>query len=399
MNRRIGTITLADVVVGAYLTALLLNAFFVRKYPVTDMLLLTASTLFFVYYTVRLMNKKIRTAGLVVVVIAGLYEAVLILLQEYGWLESRHSLFTHTGSFFNPGLAGGFIACSLCVLIYFLTEMRKSSGRYCLLAASVLLTYALILTDSRAAWLAALAGVCCLFWQWETRCILRIKLLISKQPVLKISILALVLLLSLFGYFYKKSSADGRLFIWEVSLEMIQDKPLFGHGVAMFRSEYPHYQARFFEENPESDRAWVAGDAFAPFNEFLSILIEQGIGGFLLLSTALLLLFTFQKSDDKERKQKSFLLVWCVFACFSYPTGHLRTLVLLPFFMALLPSQRFVGIDKRMALALSFPILAGVILLFQQENATDDMRLIGEKALRQEVKKGRSGNDKDEGIH
>ena len=105
----------------------------------------------------------------------------------------------------------------------------------------------------------------------------------------------------MFFYQYKKSSADGRLFIWKVCLEMIEDKPLTGHGPGTFRSKFPHYQAAFFTKKPNSDYAFVAGNPSTPFNEYLSVLVTQGLVGFTLLIIILLTLFM---NRDITRKQK-----------------------------------------------------------------------------------------------
>ena len=38
-------------------------------------------------------------------------------------------------------------------------------------------------------------------------------------------------------YYYKKDSADGRLLIWRVSIDMIADAPLVGHGIGTFENK------------------------------------------------------------------------------------------------------------------------------------------------------------------
>jgi hypothetical protein len=57
-----------------------------------------------------------------------------------------------------------------------------------------------------------------------------------KNRKLKVILFSAVLLLFSGLYFLKKDSADGCLLIWCCSLEMIQDKPLSGHGSGGWRS-------------------------------------------------------------------------------------------------------------------------------------------------------------------
>ena len=43
-------------------------------------------------------------------ILAGTIEAILGLLQVYGYEHSNHSLYALTGSFYNPGAYSGFLA-------------------------------------------------------------------------------------------------------------------------------------------------------------------------------------------------------------------------------------------------------------------------------------------------
>ena len=47
----------------------------------------------------------------------GVKEAVLGLLQVYGYEDSNHSLYALTGSFYNPGPYSGFLAMCLPLFV------------------------------------------------------------------------------------------------------------------------------------------------------------------------------------------------------------------------------------------------------------------------------------------
>lgn len=53
-------------------------------------------------------------------------------------------------------------------------------------------------------------------------------------------------------YCWKKDSADGRLLVWNCSLEMIVDAPVIGHGHDAFQAKYMDYQAKWLAKHPEA---------------------------------------------------------------------------------------------------------------------------------------------------
>lgn len=169
-----------------------------------------------------------------------------------------------------------------------------------------MLSCALILTNSRAGWLAAIIGISYILWHSDNKLIRQVKLHLRNSFIPKIIIISIILSGMMFFYQYKKSSADGRLFIWKVCLEMIEDKPLTGHGPGTFRSKFPHYQAAFFTKKPNSDYAFVAGNPSTPFNEYLSVLVTQGLVGFTLLIIILLTLFMNRDITRKQKMKQAF---------------------------------------------------------------------------------------------
>ena len=101
-----------------------------------------------------------------------------------------------------------------------------------------------------------------------------------KQKVL-VGIVLAILLSGL--YFMKKDSANGRLLIWRCSWEMIKEKPFFGYGQGGFKANYMNFQARCFEKHPDSKYALLADNTSRPFNEYIGLLVNHGLVGFLLL--------------------------------------------------------------------------------------------------------------------
>lgn len=75
-----------------------------------------------------------------------------------------------------------------------------------------------------------------------------------------------------------------------------------------------HYQADYFHRYPNSSFILLADNVAYPFNEFLHIMVDQGIMGLLFLLLLLHSLFSF----TNDRLLKAALLTFGVFSFFSY---------------------------------------------------------------------------------
>lgn len=359
-NKRFPEVSMVDIIITCYAGYILFNSFFIRPIPVTNLFLLKFLSVCLIYISIRMMTDKQQRTGSFSIAIIGTLEAVLVILQNYGLVESEHLLFNCTGSFFNPGLAGGFLACSLCISVYLLIITRICFKKICLFISGILQINALVLTHSRAGWIAVIIGLCYLLWHTESIVLQRSKAFIKKSLIVQCIIIGIAIIAAISAYQYKKASADGRLFIWGICLDMSKDKLITGHGIGMFREKFPNYQAAFFTQNPDSDNIDYAGNPLYPFNEYLSVLVTQGLIGVVFLILIVISLF-FHSSSKGVRQQKAFLLTWGVFACFSYPMAHYRLMILLPFLTALLPTKN-VTFRSNIGLFTNIFIL-GVIIL------------------------------------
>src|SRR5690606_21679292 len=110
------------------------------------------------------------------------------------------------------------------------------------------------------------------------------------------------------AYQYKKDSADGRLLIWKVSIDMIQQKPWTGVGFNLFQAHYAPALANYFHEGKGSDgEKMLAGNVQWAFNEPLHFAIELGIPGAVLYLT---LIFVALVMPVQEKwKQEDYRLV------------------------------------------------------------------------------------------
>ena len=242
------------------------------------------------------------------------------LLQYFGILQSNHIYFKITGSFENPA---GFAAIqSLLFTVPLYYSFKKRFNQCVRITASSVAALAFVtvaLCGSRCGILAMLSAVFITSY-YETD--------FKKQIKLHRWILFLLLLILLafivFLYKLKTDSADGRLFIWSICLNMIADSPLFGFGPNGFLTEYMEYQAEYFAGNPISPHSLLADNINHPFNEYIELIVKYGLFG---LAIAVYLLYLLVKTILKESKAKkalgfSVISTVLIISSFSYPFNY-----------------------------------------------------------------------------
>ncbi len=190
-----------------------------------------------------------------------------------------------------------------------------------------------------------------------------------------VTILIILTTSSVYGlYKFKQGSADGRLLMWQVSWEMIKDKPVLGYGQGGFEANFANYQAEWFKSgNGTEAQALVAGVPDAPFNEVIRIFINYGAIGLMLVLIVVILVLSsmFRVQGSKfgvENSQlditlKGGLISILVFSFFSYPVDVTPILVQLVVAIGLLANQstEYVIGNTEYRL-LNFPRIATAIL-------------------------------------
>lgn len=145
---------------------------------------------------------------------------------------------------------------------------------------------------------------------------------VSLKPWLKLVIIVCVsLLLGIGAYFFNKDSVNGRFLIWKCSWEMVDKSLLWGHGLGSFKAHYMDYQAEYFKKQPNSEYAMLADNVIVPFNEYISIMLDFGLLGLILLFVLLycLLRCFFKNPNDGNSAALLSLFSVIIFSVFSYP--------------------------------------------------------------------------------
>jgi len=240
--------------------------------------------------------------------VAGILQAVCGLLQYAGYIETQ-SYFPVIGSFDNPA---GFAASIVLCYPFLLCQTSNGKRKTLKFMACLLLIIAVILSGSRTG-ILTLCVVTLLFYT------LRFRKLIHNRRIFFISGGALLLIGLFIGLIYlKPASASGRVLIWKVSAELCKEHIIRGNGLGSFKADYMQEQAKYLSSShaDESDKI-LAGNTNHPFNEYLLLLIEQGLIGIALF--LLLLIAVFRSNVPFETPALLTLVSIAIFSCFSYP--------------------------------------------------------------------------------
>jgi O-antigen ligase len=179
------------------------------------------------------------------------------------------------------------VPLALCLALYPIAGARVAgigvSGRTVRLAAAAafaVLSVALIATFSRGAWLASAVavGVAASPWVSGRPRRVRRRLTIAAGALAVPALLAAAGLLWRVERFRSLLNPQGtgilRLHVWEASLEMVRDFPLWGVGLDQFLYHYPDYM------RPE---AWREPNLSHPHNAVLDFWLRLGVPGVIAL--------------------------------------------------------------------------------------------------------------------
>ncbi len=318
---------------------------------------------YFGLYVVFRVIRAMRLANYVsfAVMFGGIYQSCLVLGQLLGYGISNHLRFVVTGSFFNPGPCGIFLAGVFVLAVAMMKKGYRKVGinlmfvRYVTACVTFGVTLvALVPTMSRAGWIGALVGVMLLYRReivaWgNTR----------RRWVIGGGIVGMIVVLTLF-YLLKKDSANGRLFIWQNTVSAYWKTPLFGVGIDGFERAFAEAQHDYFEKEKvlEQDNRHVemAGVVESAFNEPLALFLLLGaVGGVL---AAMVLFFKLQRLTAYSCVAVALLVA----SFFSYTFYIPSIAIVFLFAVAQLPDRRVRG--GRYVNVLMFGIMGIVVLFF-----------------------------------
>ena len=318
-----------DVVMGVCLLALLLHVFWIKPVSLSVWRWVDAVGLFAFYVFVRLSSHREIKVLVACVMVGGVLQCLYAGMQGTGLFPSLHNAFPMTGSFLNPAPLAGYLAVLVCMLGAGLFLDGRLQGKIRQLAWGSLLLFFLfvLLLNSRAALFATIVIMAVIGYS-------RLKL---KRKKLYAGILIVGLGLSLYGlYQVREVSANGRLFIWKNTCEMIKDHPLTGVGIDRFKAEFPAYQAQYHSQLTQEAEKYYDGNTFLVFNEYLRAVAETGFLLPLLFLLPLGMVWKYRNVTQESRMAACGIGCLLVFGFFSYPFSILTLKVLIVLFLGII---------------------------------------------------------------
>ncbi|MCL2649542.1 MAG: O-antigen ligase family protein [Candidatus Azobacteroides sp.] len=265
-------------------------------------------------------------------------------LQLAGLLSNPHSFFKMGGTIGNPNVLATFLSL---ILVYGFTYLLFSSKikykeRCWLLMAFCFIFPVIILSQCRTAWLSLFVGFGVgLFFRFRMWSYFRHK---TTWICLCVAI-GLLSFASLKLYAFKQDSADGRLYIWKLTTEMILKKPLSGYGFNRFEREYNLYQASHFASLPDKEKNFNRSlYTETCCNDFIETTFELGVIGLLLF--ILIFFYAFkcffknlkiEKYDGHNMAAFASLIAFLLISLVNYNTVVPFSLLFLAFLLAVIP--------------------------------------------------------------
>lgn len=328
-------ISIIDVLITLFVLSTICSLYFNNSNYINSYL-----TLFVPCYSIiRLLNNKISAFTELIVLLISvicLFEcgyALLQLIYSF-WGESSISF---CGTFRNSGPFGGFLSVCICTLYPY---VRKCKNNFVKNIATISLTAAVIILPgsySRAAILSCV--ICCFLFaiKYEER--FRIFIFEHKLPV------TLVLIVLSFGaYKYKQGSADGRIFIDKISVQMLFPNHFFGVGIGNYAGKYGEAQCKYFREKLSSTMEYssihriehermIADCPDLAFNDYLQIGVESGLLAMILYIVTIIVAVIL--SIKRQTIWGYGILAFSIFSLFSCPIEKFQFQLLFAILLAM----------------------------------------------------------------
>lgn len=354
MRRFVGRLTIIDLL---FMIIAVGNICFYP--PSSNLFALARFSLIIIYWA-------IRQAGVLNVTI--MYGSILIsisVLSIAGYLQmlhilpSYHPYFDITGPYGNPTVYAGVLSLLLCVPIVLLFRFKTSSIPTYIYLLSFLVCIialpALWYAHCRSAWIAIVVIIGYVTYR---------RFSISTRWV-AISILLLALL-SCWLYQFKPASANGRILIWKVTMQMIKEKPVFGFGPHGFTADYMHFQGEYFKKERSIDEKQLADNNHYVYNEPLRCTVEYGIIGLILYLVLLLTIVRFKENETTSLIVKMICIAGFLWGLFSYPDQAFPVLIILVMAFAEMSNRQRECIITKLPRPIALTKLAVLLAIISQ---------------------------------
>jgi len=304
-------------------------------------------------------NHKVNKSAIIlftVFLLSGLLQAIYGIMQLYNISPGIASnQFKVIGTLGNPDYFAGYLVsvAPFALGIFLLSKNQKIFTKFFIIIALISFLGCLFIlpsTLSRASWLACSVGIAFILWQ-KYHFTEKLKVIFNtKVKMVSVVAMSLIIFLVIIAGIYqiKPESAFGRLLLWKVSLNMIEENPLVGVGFNKFDVAYNNYQADYFAKgNGSNTEKLLADNVRHAHNEYLQLGAEIGLIGLLIFLGIIFSAFKFSviNNDLITVKQlterviinisaKAGFIALLIFALFSFPLHILPNLINFVFLLA-----------------------------------------------------------------
>lgn len=301
----------------------------------------------FILYIVLRSCQSIHSWSIIICVmlLGGILQGILGISQLLGLTTSNNVYFIITGSFYNPGPYGGYLASlfpiALGIKLYkdpigfkLNIEILKSKiTNYLLDTCLIILLFTIIISQSRAAWCSTIF-VTIYFVLYKIKYVKKKnkEFVLNKKKATVLLLCFIVTSIIIYVLIYLRiTSVAGRLYIWRISSNIVdKNNFLTGIGLNRFNPIYMIKQGEYLENNPFSPFSMLANNTEYCFNEFFQSFIETGMIGLVLLVCIILSILFIRNKNNSEwiLIVKGGIISITLFSLFSYPFHVLPILLI-----------------------------------------------------------------------
>jgi O-antigen polymerase len=315
------------------------------------------------------LSSRLFTLGVLCLCLVLSVHAIL----QYTYVIPSHSFFRITGTFDNP--SGYSLVQSILLpfsLQLFIDKCENSFVKTLAVTTVFGALLTILLSGSRCGIMACCTSSSIILLMNE-----QASAKVRQHKGLTIACLLLIVAGCLALYFIKQDSADGRLLIWNVCLDMIAKRPLLGYGPDGFQTHYMDFQAAYFEANPDYSYFMLADNVTHPFNEFVLVTVNYGIVGLLtaFCLTAILLVGIYKSVGKMSSTWFAIVASLFVFCLFSYPFNYPQSWIFLLLSAVIAIPHKFISsVEQRTYLRYLLAVASFVLLCLTVKHAYLNMR-------------------------
>ncbi|MEK7476682.1 MAG: O-antigen ligase family protein [Candidatus Coatesbacteria bacterium] len=212
------------------------------------------------------------------IMVAGVINALLSLAQAAGlpvWHSAREGRHVVYGTFGNPNLLAEYLAPLAVVGLAGVLGARSRPGRWAAGGAVALFLLAILLTETRSAWIGLGAGLLVLGLLAGDARIRRVVAGGLMGTVFLVAVWAPLRSRVALGITGNDPGVATRAFMWKVAIAMFKDHPVLGMGWGQYGRRYPDYAMKLQEAG--NGRPMYAGITNLAHSDPLQLLAEGGL--------------------------------------------------------------------------------------------------------------------------